>query len=228
MSPHVEPPDLERFTLGPLAEELRGRCEAVARLQGGHTHYEEERSLFLELAREKDLFLAEPPDTLSLPPSDEGNEHQVWFEGETATFLKATWPDFFGLRVIHRSDEDPRASPVGYLDRWHLHNQLFGDAVRFLGALDTPQGLRLIIRQPAIAGVPATEEQIRDFFAGNGWRPFRVDGELAFFDPVHHVAISDTHRGNLVLMDDGFLAPIDLRVERLSGSLLDTVIKLST
>jgi hypothetical protein len=38
--------------------------------------------------------------------------------------------------------------------------------------------------------------------------------------------ISDTHRGNIILMEDGLLAPIDLRVEVVSGSLLDTVVKL--
>jgi hypothetical protein len=39
------------------------------------------------------------------------------------------------------------------------------------------------------------------------------------------VVISDTHRGNLILMDDGLLAPIDLRVQLLSGALLDFVVK---
>ena len=37
---------------------------------------------------------------------------------------------------------------------------------------------------------------------------------------------ADTHRGNLILMDDGLLAPIDLRVQPLSGSLFDTVTQL--
>ena len=40
------------------------------------------------------------------------------------------------------------------------------------------------------------------------------------------IVISDTHRGNLILMDDGLLAPIDLRVQPLSGSLLDPVTQL--
>jgi hypothetical protein len=40
------------------------------------------------------------------------------------------------------------------------------------------------------------------------------------------IVISDTHRGNLILMDYGLLAPIDLRVQPLSGSLLETVTQL--
>ena len=46
-----------------------------------------------------------------------------------------------------------------------------------------------------------------------------------YFDPAREVAISDTHRGNLILMEGGLLVPIDLRVQPLSGALLDYVVK---
>ena len=93
-------------------------------------------------------------------------------------------------------------------------------------ALQSDAGLRLLIRQPAIAGTPATEEEIRRFFTDSGWKPFVMEGNIAFFDPERKIVISDTHRGNIILMDDGLLAPIDLRVQPLSDSLLDTVTKL--
>lgn len=48
-----------------------------------------------------------------------------------------------------------------------------------------------------------------------------VNGDVAYFDAERQVAISDTHQGNLILMDDGLLAPIDLRVQALEGVLLD-------
>lgn len=228
MSPHVESADLERFPLEARLEELRRRQAAIGGIQGGPTHFEEDIHLFRDHAAQSGLFLADPPRELTLPPSDEGNEHQVWFIESRASFLEATWPGSFGLKVIHRPDEDPRASPIDFLERWILHNESFADDVAFLGALDTDQGLRLIIGQPAISGVPATEEQIREFFTGNGWRPFRADGELAFFEPVNQLAISDTHRCNLILMDDDLLAPIDLRVQRLDGALLDIVTRLAS
>ena len=60
----------------------------------------------------------------------------------------------------------------------------------------------------------------------SGWSPFVIEGNIAYYDPTRHVVISDTHRGNIILMDDGLLAPIDLRVQLLSGSLLDTVTRL--
>ncbi|MGL5018386.1 MAG: hypothetical protein ACRDBP_09650 [Luteolibacter sp.] len=207
-------------------DELRSRCEAVARFQGGSTHYLEELAIFRTYAAEKGLILAQPPAELSRTPDDEGNEHQVWFDADSACFLKATWPGFFGLLVIHRQNEEPKASPIAYLERWLLHNELFGDDVRFLGAVEVSGQQRMLIRQPAIAGEPATLEEIDSFFTGNGWLRFSVGGETAFFDPEKNVAISDTHRGNLILMDDGLLAPIDLRVQSLSGALLATVVKL--
>lgn len=207
-------------------EELRRRREATARLQGSATHYLEEVRLFRNYAVERGLcHLPSALPELTREPDDEGNEHQVWYRRDFNTYLKVTWPDFFGLLVIHRPDEDERASPIAYLERWHLHNELFGDNVRFLGVLEAGGNMRMVIEQPAIKGVPATLEQINDFFTRNSWRRFSVDGEVAYFDPERQVVISDTHRGNLILMEDGLLAPIDLRVQSLSGAMLDYVLK---
>lgn len=226
MSPHEPNHFAAGIPLQAHVEELRRRCEAVACLQGGSTYYHEELGIFRAYAEESGLYLAEAPDDLSRPPDDEGNEHQVWFHAESETYLKATWPDFFGLLVIHRPHEEHKASPIAYLERWHLHNEVFGDQVMFLGALQSSSGLRLLIRQTAIAGIPASDEQIRRFFTESGWRPFVVGGNIAYFDPERRIVISDTHRANLILMDDGLLAPIDLRVQPVSGSLLDTVTRL--
>jgi len=226
VSSHEPSQSAAGIPLQTLVEELRRRCEAVARLQGGSTYYHEELGIFRSYAEESGLYLADEPADLNRPPDDEGNEHQVWFHTDSQTYLKATWPDFFGLLVIHRAHEEPKASPIAYLERWHLHNELFGDEVTFLGAVRSSFGLRLLIRQPAIAGTPATDEQIRRFFTDSGWLPFVIGGNIAFFDPERRIVISDTHRGNLILMADGLLAPIDLRVQPLSGSLLDTVTQL--
>ena len=207
-------------------EELRSRCEAASRFQGGSTYFHEELGIFRAYLDEKGLYLKEPPTELSRPPDEEGNEHQVWYIPADEAFLKATWPDFFGLLVIHCPNEEHKSSPIAYLERWQLHNELFGDKVTFLGALQTEFGLRLMIRQPAIAGAPATDEQIQQFFIDAGWKRFEIEGNAAFFDVDRRIVISDTHRGNIILMQDGLLAPIDLRVQPLSDSLLATVTRL--
>jgi len=226
MSPHEPSHAAAGIPLKALVAELRSRCKAIARLQGGSTYFHEELGIFRACTQERGLILQAEPPELSRAPDDEGNEHQVWFQQETQSYLKATWPGFFGLLVIHRPHEEHKASPVAYLERWELHNDVFGDQIVFLGALETEAGLRLLIRQPAIAGKPATDEEIHRFFTDSGWLPFVIDGNLAFFDPERKIVISDTHRGNIILMEDGLLAPIDLRVQPISGSLLDTVTKL--
>ncbi|MEO7934497.1 MAG: hypothetical protein ABIT76_15215 [Chthoniobacterales bacterium] len=162
---------------------------------------------------------------LGRTPDDEGNEHQVWFRSELDTYLKVTWPDFFGLLVLHRPDEEEQASPIDYLERWHLHNELFGDHVKLIGVVEEGRQMRMVIEQQAIRGTPATLKQIGEFFTSHGWKRFTTTGEVAFFDPENNAVISDTHRGNIILMDDGLLAPIDLRVQLLSGTLLDYVTK---
>ena len=226
MSNHEPNPTSAGVSLQAHVEELRGRCEAVSSLQGGSTYLYEEIGIFLDYVRDCGLFLEAPPEELSRPPDDEGNEHQVWFLPDEEAVLKATWPDFFGLLVIHRPGEEPRASPIDYLQRWLFHNELFGDDITFLGALQTASGLRLLIRQPAVAGEPATNEQIGEFFISTGWKRFSIGGNVAFFAPDLSIAISDTHRGNIILMEDGLLAPIDLRIQFLSSALIDTVARL--
>ena len=226
MSSHEPSHTAAGIPLKTHVEELRRRCEAVSRLQGGSTYYAEELGIFRKYADEAGLIIPSPPDELNQTPDEEGNEHQVWFLPDTETVLKATWPDFFGLLVVHRPHEEQKASPIAYLERWHLHNEVFGDQVVFIGALQTDSGIRLLIRQPAIAGAPATDEQIRRFFTESGWLHFVIEGNVAFFDPERQIVISDTHRGNIILMEDGLLAPIDLRVQPISGALLDTVTKL--
>ncbi|MFC4994460.1 hypothetical protein [Rubritalea tangerina] len=215
------------ISLPTLVAQLRNSCEAAARFQAGSTCYAEEIGIFRRTAEELRLFLDTPPPELARSPDDEGNEHQVWFRPDSASFLKATWPDHFGMLVVHRADEEPAASPIAYLERWLLHNEIFGDSVEFLGALDTDQGMRLLISQPAILGQPATDAQIKDFFTSSGWKRFQIANDIAYFEPQRQIVVSDTHRGNLILMGDGLLAPIDLRVQPLTPSLLDIVTKLT-
>ena len=50
MSINVERQDPEHFPLAPLVEVLRGRSEAIARLQGGPAHFTEELAIFREEA----------------------------------------------------------------------------------------------------------------------------------------------------------------------------------
>jgi len=85
----------------------------------------------------------------------------------------------------------------------------------------------MLIRQPAIEGVVASKKEIDEFFSYSGWQRIEVDGNAAYYENEKRVLISDTHRGNIIRMANGFLAPIDLRVEKLTPSLVEIVQKLS-
>lgn len=210
-------------SLKELNDLLKASCEAVTCGQGGDTYYSEDVQIFREVATEKGLLLTEAPRELSETPSDAGNEHQVWFREERKTFLKATHPNYFGKKVIYRIHETPDASPVEYIERWLLHNEMFGDSVTFLGGLETEAGLRLIIEQPAIIGEAVTPAQVDQFFTQHSWNPFHIEGILAYYDEERHVVISDTHAGNILRISSGLLLPIDLRVQKLTPALVDIV-----
>lgn len=79
MSPHEPSGPTAGIPLEASVDELRRRCEAVARLQGGSTYHHEELGIFRDFAEEKGFFLAEPPPELNRTPDEEGNEHQIWF-----------------------------------------------------------------------------------------------------------------------------------------------------
>ena len=92
MSPHEPNPAAAAIPLKAHVEELRSRCEAASRFQGGSTYFHEELGIFRAYLDEKGLYLKEPPTELSLPPDEDGNEHQVWYLSAEEAFLKATWP----------------------------------------------------------------------------------------------------------------------------------------
>lgn len=223
---HADSQPNENRSLAEHAAELRSRVEAASRFQGGYTYYVERLAIFREYLEERpDLILSEKDifSSLASTPDDEGNEHQVWLIENATRYLKITWPDFFGLSVVYRSEDEQKASPIDYLERWHWHNQLFGDGVVFHGALISDGKLRLVISQPALVGKPATTVETTAFFTAQNWLPFEQSGEIAFFEPQEGIVVSDTHPGNIVKTPDGHLLPIDLRVQKLTGSLLSTI-----
>lgn len=204
-------------------QKLKERCEADLGISTCDVYFSEAQQIFRAYCESEDLWEPHCP-LIDRPADDKGQEHSVWYEPSDCCYYKLTHPGFFGLNVIYRDETDRDANPIEYQHRWVLHNYYFGDSIEFLGAYPTPQGLSLLIRQPAIRGKPASLEEIRDFFRQPGWIPLKIGNEIAYFIPEENVVISDTHRGNLVKMPNGLLAPIDLRMQAVHGALLDAVL----
>jgi hypothetical protein len=203
---------------------LRDRTYATLDFSSGHPFHQEFVQCFIDYCDEAELW--EPSfQIIEGPPDDAGQEHRVWFDPSDACYYKRTHPGFFGLNVVYRDEGDRYAHPLQYLERWVLHNDMFGDAIEWLGCFrETEDRLSILIRQPAIEGIPATDSEIDSFFREVAWRPFEIGGECAYYAPNEAVVISDTHRGNLIKMRDGLLVPIDLRLQRVEGTLRDAVL----
>ncbi len=211
-------------TLAEHAQRLRERTDAICRFSGGIPTHEEGIEIFRDYCGEYGLWIDNPVDLFSQPDAY-GDEHEVWFTDEYV--VKLTHPDFFGLRVDYRSDEDQRCTPCEYFERWVLHNELFGDDVVVAGAFDTTEAIRTVLVQKAIEGHPSSNQEIGSFFKDNGWLPFRTDDGSAWYDEKRHLVVSDTHQGNLIETRDGVLVPIDFRIQPVSGSMLESVRRMT-
>ena len=209
-----------KSSLPEYAERLRERTDAICRFSGGVPTLEEGIQVFREFCEEYGFWIDAPID-LSSKPDAYGDEHEVWFCGDYV--VKLTYPDFFGLRVVYRSDESRKCNPCEYFERWVLHNEVFGDDVTILGAFDTLDGIRTVLLQPAVEGSPASDSEIQAFFSGNGWLPFRFGDDCAWFDAGRSLVVSDTHQGNLIETPDHVMIPIDFRIQPVSGAILEAV-----
>ncbi len=83
--------------------------------------------------------------------------------------------------------------------------------MRLEGVIETNDGVSLVMSQPYIIGRSPTEEELAGWFELQGCARL---GKLRWKYPDGMV-IADAHTGNLILMKDGNLIPIDLHVETL-------------
>lgn len=128
-----------------------------------------------------------------------GLEHQVFFRKRTGRVFKITKPPHFGH--------------TWYLKDYVLNvircNAVFEDDMRLEGVIERSDGVSLVITQPYIHGRSPTEAELEEWFemqacerlGKNRWR--FPDG----------LVVSDAHTGNLILMKDGSMIPIDLHIE---------------
>ena len=140
--------------------------------------------------------------------------------------IKITYPGQFGLRMRFtlKPGEMPKrladaiglmpATPLEYLDRLTLHNELFGDDMSFLGLVRQEKGWSLVSSQIFLRGEKPSIAQIAAFMAENGFR--KLCDENAYFRQSDHLAVFDAHARNFVLVD-GIPVPFDVIPQYVSG-----------
>jgi hypothetical protein len=145
---------------------------------------------------------------LGRAPDGYGDEHQAWFDEQSGTWLKATYPNRFGLAW----GRDGSATAKEYLSRLVLQNTYFADDIRLIAIIDASEKMRVLTSQPHIAGEPAPYEDIQRWFTDIGFCRVEADGRIAWFREYENLLVADAHEGNVIMTSTGELIPIDLNI----------------
>ncbi|HEY3761932.1 MAG TPA: hypothetical protein VGN23_09310 [Verrucomicrobiae bacterium] len=145
-----------------------------------------------------------------------GQEHDIVAEGDHV--IKVTRNGVFGFSpgidlALVASDEDARcfhlweATPIEYLERLELHNQLIPDLNALVGILVQADGdLAIVTSQPRFDIVPVSEKEIDEWFAGKG---FKKITESAYYRVEDNLGVFDAHTKNVIRAGDQ-LVPFDV------------------
>lgn len=179
-----------------------------------------------EWARSLGLLLN--PDRI-VPRLERGGQEHDWFrEGERV--FKVTRDGIFGLSpgidlALVSSDQDARrfhlweATPLEYLERLHLQNQLVPGLNHLEGILDQGDDLAVVTSQPRFDLVPVTQPEIDAWFARLG---FEKVTECGYYRAEDNLGIFDAHTKNLVRFQDD-LIPFDVIPCRPAGGFLQFI-----
>lgn len=109
-----------------------------------------------------------------------GQEHDVYHDETSDRYFKATRDGVFGFSpgielALVSSSEDARkfhlwhASPIEYLERLLLQNELVPHLNRLEGIIDQGDDLVIVTSQPRFDIVPVTQEEIDAWFVAQGF-----------------------------------------------------------
>ena len=181
-----------------------------------------------EWARSLGLLLS--PADLPVKIVRGGQEHDLFHDETTDRYFKVTRDGIFGLSpgielALVSSDQDARrfhlweATPLEYLERLHLQNQLVPGLNHLEGILDQGDDLAVVTSQPRFDLVPVTQPEIDAWFARLG---FEKVTECGYYRAEDNLGIFDAHTKNLVRFQDD-LIPFDVIPCRPAGGFLQFI-----
>lgn len=147
-------------------------------------------------------------------------EHEVIFDHAAQSVIKITLPGLYGntLRLKNGAVKLGPATPLEYLDRWALSNELFEDEAAVLGLVNDPAGPRLAMAQPLVVGERPQPGEVEDFMKRLGFRRVRDSHLFLHFD--RELLVGDAHPGNFLRNAEGHIFAIDVLPVKASGPLL--------
>lgn len=158
-----------------------------------------------------------------------GQEHEIVKRGERV--LKVTRNGVFGLSpgielALVSSSQDARrfhlweASPIEYLERLHLQNQLVPGLNRLEGILHQSNGeLAIVTSQPRFEIIPVTVPEIDAWFVSLG---FEKIADSAYYRRDDNLGVFDAHDKNLIRAGDD-LIPFDVIPCHPAGGFLEFI-----
>ena len=165
-----------------------------------------------------------------IPQLERGGQEHDWFQGGDRV-VKVTRDGVFGLipgieLALVSSSEDARrfhlweATPLEYLERLDLHNQLVPNLNHLESILYQPDvDLAVVTSQPRFDIVPVSEKEIGDWFADQG---FRKVTHSAYYREKDNLGVFDAHAKNVVRAGDTLL-PFDVIPCRPAGGFLEFI-----
>jgi hypothetical protein len=171
------------------------------------------------------------PDTYLDRVTGEGQEHRVWHSRPDRRYWKAThagrygWTASLDLRFNKRTQEDEPyigmgdATPLEYLERLALQNEVFADDICLRSLAIESEGLVILTTQPFIRGSQAKPPEILAAMGQLGFEripgiPANTDECFSFYRRRDRVSAFDAHNGNFIRQKSGLVIPIDLVMVR--------------
>ncbi len=216
-------PDLVRAAL----DHLRGSVSSDGTALGTPSGARQKEGL-REWARSLGLLLS--PSDLPAKVVRGGQEHDLFHDETTDRYFKVTRDGIFGLSpgielALVSSNQDARrfhlweATPLEYLERLHLQNQLVPGLNHLEGVLDQGDDLAVVTSQPRFDIVAVTQPEIDAWFAAHG---FEKVTECGYYRAEDNLGIFDAHTKNLVRFQDD-LIPFDVIPCRPAGGFLQFI-----
>ncbi|MGE9267645.1 MAG: hypothetical protein ACQKBY_06075 [Verrucomicrobiales bacterium] len=148
-------------------------------------------------------------------PIKQGGEHEVFLD-DPKRVTKATKDGRFGNIVVDGAGGTRSATPLEYLRRIELQNEVFGDDAGLIALGENEKGrLRLVTSQTFIHGDHPSLDEVSEFMRGHGFAPISPKkSNKRWWREFDGVMVIDAKPENFIKNERG-ITPIDLVIARM-------------
>lgn len=148
----------------------------------------------------------------SLEELQGGNEHETFRDpSQPGWRIKVTNPN---LALATGRSRIPAITEEGYLERWRLGNEVFGDGAELIGVIPGDSGTRIVMRQPEVEAADPENPHPNPGEINEWMRAAGFEYESgAWVRDADGVVVTDAHEGNFIKTERG-IRPIDVDISR--------------